>query len=79
MPEAINLRYVNPNSKNLTARITSISPFGEVEILFNASIDLGNGIEYFKDHMTIKIVPADDRQVNPRFKWSELEFTWNIT
>ena len=47
----VDLKYVNPLSKNLTAEITKISHEGQVYIKFNSTLDLSEGIKYFKDHI----------------------------
>ena len=40
---------IDPNTKNLTAKITKISQMGLVEVKFNAALDLSKGIDYFKN------------------------------
>lgn len=77
--EKIKLRYVNPFSKNLTAKILKISHEGDVKIKFNATLDLEDGIDYFKNMMTLEIVPANDRNLLADFDPERLNFTWNIT
>jgi hypothetical protein len=52
------LKIVDPNAKNLTAKITKIHRMGQVDVKFNSTLDLSKGIEYFKDHISLKILPA---------------------
>jgi len=72
------LKYENPASKNLTAKITSISQMGLVKVKFNASLDLSAGIDYFRNHTTIKVLPASFREEHQGFNQSWIFLTWDI-
>ena len=76
--EKIKLRYVNPLSKNFTAEILKISHEGEVKIKFNTTLDLDDGIEFFNNMTTLKLIPANDRNLTPDFDSEKLNFTWYI-
>ena len=45
----LNLNYINPNSKILTAKIIKITHKGEVLVRFNETLNLTDGIDYFKN------------------------------
>jgi len=73
------LENVDPNARNLTAKIIKIHRMGEVEVKFNSTLDLSLGIDYFKDQMSLKILPAEQRDKYDDFDSESIDFTWNIT
>jgi hypothetical protein len=56
------LKFINPISKNLTAKITKISRIGIVSLKFNSSLDLNNVISYFEKYISISVIPASSRE-----------------
>ena len=49
---------------------------GEVKVHFNASLDLSLGIDYFEEQMSLKILPASQRETDNDFNSSDIAFTW---
>ena len=52
---------------------------GQIEVKFNATLDLSKGIDYFKNHTSLKILPASGREKNSDFNRSSISFTWEIS
>ena len=73
------MEIVDPNAKNLTAKIVKIHRMGIVEVKFNATLNLSKGIEYFKNHTSLKIIAASERDKLDNFNSSSISFTWEIT
>ena len=73
------MKFIDPNAKNLTAKIVKIQRMGVVEVKFNATLNLSKGIEYFKNNTSLKILAGSDRDKLDNFNSSSISFTWEIT